>query len=131
LTVGRIMHGGDEVAWAGPDDSMKSVIISMNHHPLGAACVVNSDGGLLGIITDGDLRRALEGDVDIRMVRAGDAMTVLPVTISPEATVREALLLMEDRPSQISVLPVVEKTGDVAKCLGLVRLHDLYQTDLI
>jgi arabinose-5-phosphate isomerase len=131
LTVGQIMHGGDDVAWAVPDDSMKSVIIGMNRHPLGAACVIDSAGGLLGIITDGDLRRALEEDADIRLVRVSDVMTGSPVTISPEATVREALLLMEDRPSQISVLPVVEGEGAGARCLGLVRLHDLYQTDLI
>jgi arabinose-5-phosphate isomerase len=129
--VGQIMHGGDDVAWAVPDDSMKSVIIGMNRHPLGAACVIDSAGGLLGIITDGDLRRALEEDADIRLVRVSDVMTGSPVTISPEATVREALLLMEDRPSQISVLPVVEGEGAGARCLGLVRLHDLYQTDLI
>ena len=131
LTVGQIMHGGDDVAWAVPDDSMKSVIIGMNRHPLGAACVIDSAGGLRGIITDGDLRRALEEDADIRLVRVSDVMTGSPVTISPEATVREALLLMEDRPSQISVLPVVEGEGAGARCLGLVRLHDLYQTDLI
>ncbi|HWE52313.1 MAG TPA: KpsF/GutQ family sugar-phosphate isomerase, partial [Bryobacteraceae bacterium] len=130
LTVGQILHGGDEVAWAGPDDSMKSVIISMNRHPLGAACVADSNGGLLGIVTDGDLRRALEGDIDIRLVRVRDVMKKSPVTIGPEATLREALLLMEDRPSQISVLPVVEGAGPGAKCLGLIRLHDLYQTDL-
>ena len=54
-------------------------------------------------------------------------MTIRPVTVNPDATLREALQLMEDRPSQISVLPVVE--GD--QCLGLVRLHDLYQTELL
>jgi arabinose-5-phosphate isomerase len=64
---------------------------------------------------------------DIRAVRAADLMTTRPVTVSPDATLREALQLMEDRPSQISVLPVVE--GD--RCLGLVRLHDLYQTELL
>jgi arabinose-5-phosphate isomerase len=54
-------------------------------------------------------------------------MTVHPVTVGPGATLQDALRLMEDRPSQISVLPVVEDN----RCLGLVRLHDLYQTDLL
>jgi arabinose-5-phosphate isomerase len=52
---------------------------------------------------------------------------VNPITTGPDATLQEAMRLMEDRPSQISVLPVVEGT----RCLGLVRLHDLYQTDLL
>jgi arabinose-5-phosphate isomerase len=131
LTVRQVMHCGDEVAWARPDTSMRVVIIAMNRHPLGAACVIDSEGGLLGIVTDGDLRRALEADHDIRVVRVSDVMTRSPVTIGPEATLREALRLMEDRPSQISVLPVVEKYAEGCRCLGLVRLHDLYRTDLI
>jgi arabinose-5-phosphate isomerase len=106
---------------------MKSVILAMNQHPLGAACVRGSDGELQGLITDGDLRRALQKHDDIREVKAGDLMTRHPVTVSPDATLGEALRLMEDRPSQILVLPVVEGR----QCLGLVRLHDLYQTDLL
>jgi arabinose-5-phosphate isomerase len=127
VTVRQVMHGGDEVAWASAASSMKSVIIAMNRCPLGAACVRGSDGELLGLITDGDLRRALEMNDDIREVIAGDLMTARPVTVTPEATLQDALRLMEDRPSQISVLPVVEG----GRCLGLVRLHDLYQTDLL
>src|SRR5438045_9543590 len=105
---------------------MNSVIIAMNRCPLGAACVTGPDGVLEGVITDGDLRRALEKIDEIRDVKAGDLMTPRPVTVSPDATLQEAMRLMEDRPSQISVLPVVE--GE--RCVGLVRLHDLYQTDL-
>jgi hypothetical protein len=69
------------------------------------------------VITDGDLRRALQSNDDIREVKAAGLMTVRPVTVSPDATLKEALRLMEDRPSQISVLPVME--GE--RCLGLVR----------
>ncbi len=127
VTVRQVMHGGDEVAWATAQSSMKSVIIAMNRCPLGAACVRSDEGDLLGLITDGDLRRALEINDDIREVKAGGLMTIHPVTVSPEATLQDALRLMEDRPSQISVLPVVEGN----RCLGLVRLHDLYQTELL
>lgn len=127
VTVRQVMHSGDEVAWAGVDSSMRSVIIAMNRCPLGAACVQSADGELQGLITDGDLRRALQMNDDIRDVKAGDLMTARPVTVSPDATLREALQLMEDRPSQISVLPVVEGN----RCVGLVRLHDLYRTELL
>jgi len=127
VTVRQVMHSADEVAWAGSDSSMKQVIIAMNRCPLGAACVRGGDGALQGLITDGDLRRALQTTDDIREVKAGDLMTIRPVTVSPDATLQDALRLMEDRPSQISVLPVVEGS----RCIGLVRLHDLYQTDLL
>ena len=127
VTVRQVMHSGDKVAWTSAASPIKSVIIAMNRCPLGAACVRGDDGELIGLITDGDLRRALEMNDDIREVTAGDLMTLRPVTVSPEATLRDALRLMEDRPSQISVLPVVEDR----RCLGLVRLHDLYQTDLL
>jgi arabinose-5-phosphate isomerase len=127
VTVRQVMHTGDEVAWATGESSIKQVIIAMNRCPLGAACVVSEDGRLEGVITDGDLRRALQSNDDIREVKAGGLMTAHPVTVSPDATLKEALRLMEDRLSQISVLPVIE--GE--RCLGLVRLHDLYQTELL
>jgi len=127
VTVRQVMHGADDVAWAGSDNSMKHVIIAMNRCPLGAACVRGDDGVLQGLITDGDLRRALRTTDDIRDVKAGDLMTTRPVTVSADATLQDALRLMEDRPSQISVLPVVEG----GRCIGLVRLHDLYRTDLL
>jgi arabinose-5-phosphate isomerase len=126
--VRDVMHSGDEVAWADSETSMRSVIIAMNRCPLGAACVLGPDGLLQGLITDGDLRRALQNNDDIRLVRARDVMTADPVTVAPDTVLQDALRLMEDRPSQISVLPVVDAAG--GRCLGLVRLHDLYQSDL-
>ena len=119
------MHRGGEVAWVAPGDSLKRVVMEMSRHPLGAACVVSPEHALLGLITDGDLRRALETHDDIRTLQVADVMTKSPITIAAEALVHHALRLMEDRPSQISVLPVTESSGGA--CLGLVRLHDLYQ----
>lgn len=121
--VKEAMHTGGEVAWVAPPDSLKRVVVEMSRHPLGAACVIASDGALLGLITDGDVRRALEKYDDIRELTAASVMTVSPVKISPEALIHDALLLMENRPSQISVLPVVE--GE--RCVGLLRIHDLYR----
>jgi arabinose-5-phosphate isomerase len=99
------------------------VIIEMTRRPLGGACVIAPDGTLAGFITDGDLRRALTNHDDIRSLRAADAMTRTPVTISPDASLGEALELMERRTSQISVLPVVDECGNA---MGLIRIHDIY-----
>jgi arabinose-5-phosphate isomerase len=124
LRVGDAMHCGDEVAWVGPDDSLKHVVIAMSRHPLGAACVVSPSRTLVGLITDGDVRRALEAHDDIRTLRACDVMTARPSTLGEEALLHEALAFMEDRQSQISVVPVVDAEH---RCLGLLRLHDIYQ----
>jgi arabinose-5-phosphate isomerase len=123
--VRDIMHSGDEVAWVAPGDSLKQVVLEMTRRPLGAACVISPDRGLLGLITDGDLRRALEKHDDIRILQAAQVMTASPITIDPGALIHDALRVMEDRPSQISVLPVVD--SGTLQCLGLVRIHDMYQ----
>lgn len=129
LLVADVMHKGEDVAWVRPDTPLRQVIIAMTERPLGAACVVGEQSNLLGLVTDGDLRRALLAHDDIRHLRAADCMTIKPMTISPDASLREAIRVMEDRPSQISVLPVLDlKTG---RCLGLVRIHDIYQPDLV
>jgi arabinose-5-phosphate isomerase len=123
-TAGEVMHEGEQAAWAGPRDPVKQVVIAMTRRPLGAACVVDDEGRLIGIVTDGDLRRALEAHDDIRMLCAEDIMTKTPVTVCPDTRLHEALRLMEDRPSQISVLPVVDPR--TRRCLGLLRLHDIH-----
>ncbi len=128
LTVTDVMHGREEIAWAWPEDSLKKVVIAMSRYPLGAACVTNAAGKLLGLITDGDLRRALESHDDIRGLAAVDVMTANPVTVSPHARLLDALRLMEDRPSQIAVLPVTDPAN--GQCLGLLRVHDIYRADL-
>jgi arabinose-5-phosphate isomerase len=123
LSVRTAMHAGDEVATVAPHAPLRDVIIAMTRCPLGAACVVESDGSLAGLITDGDIRRALTNHDDIRQLSAADTMTARPVTIGPDATLGEALELMERRTSQISALPVVDADG---RSLGLLRLHDVF-----
>ena len=123
LGVREAMHNLAEIAVVSPESSLKEVILAMTARPWGAASVVSESGLLEGLITDGDLRRALTTHDDIRELRADGVMTRLPVSISPDATLAEALEKMERRASQISVLPVVDKSG---RALGLVRLHDIY-----
>jgi len=128
LTVREVMHGLDEIAVARSDDSLKQVVIAMTHYPHGAACVVDDSGRLIGLVTDGDVRRALQAYDDIRGLRASAVMTANPSVIAPGTRLQEALRLMEDRPSQISVLPVLDPSSGV--CLGLLRLHDIYRSGL-
>jgi arabinose-5-phosphate isomerase len=124
-TAADAMHSGEEVAWVAPSDTLKQVVIAMTARPLGAACVVDEAHVLVGLITDGDLRRILRSHDDIRELCASDVMTPNPIHIAPAARLLDAMRLMEDRPSQISLLPVVnEHTG---KCEGIVRLHDICQ----
>jgi arabinose-5-phosphate isomerase len=123
LTVNDVMHTGNEVAWVAASDPLKQVVVAMTRSALGAACVVSAERRLEGLITDGDLRRTLETRDELTGLLAGQIMTARPVTVAPGAPLREALRLMEDRASQISVLPVVEPRGT---CAGLIRLHDIY-----
>jgi arabinose-5-phosphate isomerase len=125
VPVSAVMHTGDEVAWVGPDDSLKQVVMEMTRRPLGAACVVDRAGQMAGLITDGDVRRAFERHDDIRGLTAAAVMTGQPISIGPRARLLEAIRLMEDRPSQLSLLPVVE----AGRCLGLVRVHDVFSRE--
>lgn len=129
LRVTDVMHCGEKVAWISETDSFRHVVIISTEKPLGAACVVDDQHRLIGLITDGDIRRSLRKYEDIRPLLAANIMTRNPVTVNPERSLREALQIMEDRPSQIMVLPVVDP--ETKKCLGLIRLHDIYQPNLI
>ena len=77
LKVADVMHQDEAVAWVKPETPLRQVIIAMSQHPLGAACVVDQDRLLLGIITDGDLRRVLLTHDDIRGLQAAQGMTCL------------------------------------------------------
>ena len=84
---------------------------------------------MAGLITDGDLRRALSRGVDLNTATAGDIMTRDPIRAHAAMPLGEAARIMEDRPSQISVLPVT--APDSERCLGLLRIHDIYQAGLV
>ena len=102
----------------GPDDNLTRVIIEMTHKRLGAT-VVMKDGQLLGIITDGDLRRMLMKYPNIEQVKAEQIMTCNPKTIDEDALVVDALHKM--RENSITQLPVVHE----GKYLGIIHLHDI------
>lgn len=125
MTVGDVMHAADRVACARPDQTLREVVIQMTRFPLGGACVVDAQQRLLGIITDGDIRRLLSQDGDILSLQAEECMTQAPISTQSAVPLGDALRIMEDRSSQISVLPVVVEPG--GRLIGMLRLHDAYQ----
>ena len=131
LRVADLMHGGAENPTIGIDSAWMEIVSTITHFGLGAVNVVDSTGRLAGIITDGDLRRSLQrlstGDLAFANIKCDDLMTINPVITTPEMLAFDALHLMEDRSSQINVLPVVN--GD-RKCVGLIRLHDIVRSGL-
>ena len=128
LTVENIMQQISNVAVVNMTDKLRKVVIAMTEKPNGAAIVKCKNDGF-GLITDGDLRRCLAEGEDIDLLDAERIMTTDPVSISSNSSVDSALKLMEDRRSQISVLPVISIEN--GECLGLIRLHDIYQTRLL
>jgi len=105
--------------------SLKEVIVEMTAKRLGITAVVEEDGSLLGIITDGDLRRMLEKNSDIEKVKAGDIMTRNPKTIGSDELAISALDVL--RKNEISQLAVTQE----GKYRGIIHLHDLIREGLI
>lgn len=108
-----------------PTQSLKEVIIEMTQKRLGITAVVSAANDLLGIITDGDLRRMLEKNIAIDKINAEDIMTVHPKSIGPDELAVEALDML--RKNELSQLVVTEN----GKYLGIIHLHDLIREGLI
>jgi len=128
LKVEDLLHPIHHVARVRPETNLKDIVIALSEYPLGAACVLDANEGLVGLITDGDIRRCLRHHDDIRGVTARDIMTAQPTYTFPNVALAQAVKQMEDRPSQITVLPVLNPQTKC--CLGLLRLHDAYQPQL-
>ena len=124
LRVEQLMHRGAQSPIVLDDTIMQDVIYEMTSKGLGMTCVVR-DGRLIGIITDGDLRRHLGGTPNILALRAEQIMTRDPVTVSPATLAVEALTLMERR--KITSLVVVDERQAVH---GVLHLHQLWPTEM-
>jgi arabinose-5-phosphate isomerase len=110
------MHVGDEVPLIGTEDAMSHALLIMTAKTFGCVGVIDTAGELVGIVTDGDLRRHM--GPDLVRERVGDVMTKGPVTIRANALAAEAVRVMNER--SITSLFVV----DGMKPAGIVRLHD-------
>jgi arabinose-5-phosphate isomerase len=108
-----------------PRDQLSRVIVEMTSKRLGATAVIDKDQYLLGIITDGDLRRMLEKGTDFNGITAADIMTKSPKTIAPEAMAVDAFRLMQ----QHSITQIIVTENE--KYLGIVHLHDLIREGMI
>jgi arabinose-5-phosphate isomerase len=126
MRVEQLMHGGEQTPVVRIDTSMPDVIYEMSSKGLGMSCVIDASNHLVGIITDGDLRRHMSNGVNILSRSAGEVMTKRPVTIPPDTLAAEALHILETR--KITSLVVV----DAAKAVqGVVHLHHLWRTGLV
>jgi arabinose-5-phosphate isomerase len=125
MRVGSLMHRGDQCPAVGFSTPMRDVIYEMSRKGLGMTCVVD-DQRLLGIITDGDLRRQMASGAAVLDMTSGDVMTKDPVAIPPQTLAVEALRIMEER--KITSIVVVEGDSSV---VGVVHLHDLWRTEMI
>jgi arabinose-5-phosphate isomerase len=123
LTVGDvcIKNGVPQVS---PNDIMTQAIIEISQKMLGAAAVIDN-GKLVGIVTDGDLRRMLMKHPNIEAVKVNEIMTKNPTTIEKSAHVADALNVMQSK--EISVLPVMED----GKYVGMIHIHDIIKEGII
>jgi arabinose-5-phosphate isomerase len=126
LRVEDLMHRGDQIPSVGEETPMREALFEITSKRLGVTGVVNPQGQLVGVITDGDLRRGLEKKLDIFTLKAKDLMTRNPKTIAADTLAAEAVAVME----QFSITSLfVDGGGDGP--LGVVHLHDLVKAGIV
>jgi arabinose-5-phosphate isomerase len=127
LTVEELMHTGEQLPRVFQDTYMKDVIFEITSKRLGVTAVLNSDDELVGVVTDGDLRRAIERYDNVLSRSASDVMTKNPKTIKKDALATYALKKMEE--FSITSLFVVEKEGE-KRPTGIIHIHDLLKAKI-
>lgn len=125
LTVSEIMHVGSEIPVVDENTTMREALFEITSKQLGFTTVKDSEGILLGIITDGDLRRSLESGSDTLSLKAGEIMTRSPKVINAEALVAKALQQMES--SKITSLVVVDSESRI---VGAIHMHDILKAGI-
>jgi arabinose-5-phosphate isomerase len=127
LHISDIMHQGDGIPFVSPEASLTDALMEMTRKRLGMTAVVDADHGLLGVFTDGDLRRALDDRaVDLRQASVANLMTRKPKTLTAEKLAVEAAQLMEKH--QIHALLVVDNDNHV---VGALNIHDLLRARVV
>lgn len=127
LRITDVMHVGDDVPMVGPDTTLSDALVEMSRKRLGMTAVVDHDQRLLGLYTDGDLRRTLDDtSVDLRQTRIADVMSLSPKSIQSDALASEAAHLMETH--KIHSLLVVDGAQRV---VGALNIHDLLRARVV
>ncbi len=126
LHVGDIMHSGEELPAVLEDTLLSETLLVMTQMGLGSAAIIDEENCVLGIFTDGDLRRALDNNIDVHKTMVGKVMTRNCKSISKDCLAAEALAIMED--SRINALPVVNAEN---KLIGLLNMHDLLRARVV
>ena len=124
--VSDVMRQGDEVPRVGPDTGFSDLMREMSSKGLGASSVVDAEGSVLGVFTDGDLRRLIEKGADLRGLKARDVMHAQPRTIAAEALAVEAAEMMELH--RITSILVVDEAG---RLCGAINTNDLMRAKVI
>ena len=128
MRVEALMHTGKQCPMVRANTRMRDVIYEMSSKGLGMTCVIDGEEEtLLGIITDGDLRRRMERGGEILDLHAADVMTTRPVTVARTMLAAEALNMMEQR--KITSLIVVDP-GEPARVAGVLQIHDLWRMEM-
>ena len=127
LTVRDVMHTGKDLPLIQSGSTMADALLMLTSKAMGAVIVVGPDNRLRGIYTDGDLKRTIQRHKDFITLTIDSLMTADPICVDEKRLAVEAFDLMENRPSQISVLPVVDESK---RAVGIVRLHDLVKAGL-
>ena len=130
--VEDLMHGEGDFASLNPDATMEEVVVALTKYRHSGVCIVEGTAGsgrprLAGVITEGDIRRALLKKEAFFQLRARDIMTAKPKAVGPKLKAAEALDIMENRENQLSFLPVLDDAGG---CVGVIRVHDLVLSGL-
>ena len=129
LTVGNIMHKGDENPTVLADTTVQDALFVITDKGLGAVSVVDENGIMQGVLTDGDIRRGLSKGVDFLQRPVRELMTANPKTITQDKLAAQALHLMEsNKPKPITVLPVLDENR---KVIGLLHMTDLVRQGVV
>jgi len=126
LLIDDVMHVGEQVPRSGPDDLLKEALLEMSRKGLGTTVVVDGDERVLGVFTDGDLRRTLDRQLDVHVARVAEVMTRDCKTIAPGTLAAEALRMMQQY--KINALPVVNSAGTL---VGVLNMHDLLRAGVL
>ncbi|WP_434213141.1 KpsF/GutQ family sugar-phosphate isomerase [[Pseudomonas] boreopolis] len=126
LHITDIMHGGEDLPSVRENATVSEALMEMSRKRLGMTAIVDADGTLLGLFTDGDLRRALDSDIDVRNTRIAEVMTRNPRTIGADQLAAEAARLMEAH--KINGLIVVDERR---RAVGALNIHDLLRAKVV